>query len=174
MTEKRKQTPGEVAALKRGQAKRQQRLKEGRERGDESQSARWARLLDGQLTVAELDDSEIELMRVYGHGKQFSGRAPRLPSHLARQFQQESLRRANDMFRKAAPAAVKRLLEIASDPDTKDNDAVRALQLVLERSLGKVPDKVLVEGMGKWAEAVAFVSDVDVDREMADMADEQG
>ena len=169
-----KPTPAQASALKRGQAKRAKAFEDGHKRGDESQKERWARLLDGSLTVAELTDEEIARNRVYGHGKQFAGTAPRLPSHLVAAFKNESLKRANDEFRRAVPGAIKRLMEIVESPDTKDNDAINAINKILERGLGKVPDKVVVEGMGAWADAVSSVRDVDVDRELADLSDDNG
>jgi hypothetical protein len=89
-----------------------------------------------------------------------------IPSHLAQQMRAESVRRANDMLRTAGPKAVKRLLEIAEDPDTKDTDAIRALALVMERALGKVPDKVIVEGVDRWGQTLNDVTDVAVDRDL--------
>lgn len=143
-------SPKQRAALQAGAAKKKAMQKKAREEGRPKASDRWAMLLDGTLTVADLDDEELERMKVRGADGGFAGQRKGMPSHIAQQMRAESIKRANDMFRVAAPAAVKRLLEIASDPDTKDSDAVRALQMVLERSLGKVPDTVRVEAADAW------------------------
>lgn len=158
-------TPAQKAGLEKGVTGRQERLKKGKK---ETQGERWAKLLDGTLTVRDLDDDEIEKMRVRGKGGEFSGRPNRMPSHLAREFRNEAIRRAGELFTHAAPRAVKRLLEIADDPDTKDADAIRALDIVLNRGLGKTPEVVRVEaanGFDRVAEAII------VDRGLADSAE---
>lgn len=140
--------------LASGQKKRKERLATGKQ---EKASERWAKLLDGTLSVRDLDEDEIEKMRVRGKGGEFSGRAPAIPSHLAREFRNEGIRRATEMFHTAAPKAVKRLLDIADDPDTKDADAIRALDIVLNRGLGKTPEVIRVEASNEFervAEAI--------------------
>lgn len=154
------------ANLAKGRAAKDKARAEARARGQESASERWKKLLSGTLTVQDLDDEELAKMRVRGRDGGFSGSRKAIPSHLAQQMQQEAIKRANDQFRLAAPAAVKRLLEIASDEDTKDTDAIRALQIVLERALGKTPEVIRVEGQtvidGITMEALGL------DRQMAD------
>lgn len=114
---------------------------------------RWAKLLDGTMSVQELDEEELSRMQVRSKDGSFAGRPRAVPSHLAQAMQKEAIKRATEMFRQAAPKAVKRLLEIADDPDTKESDAIRALDIVLNRGLGKMPETVLVEEKSKWDEA---------------------
>jgi hypothetical protein len=166
----RKQTPAQrkaaAANLARGHEAREKRRQEREANPKDTRGQRWAKLLDGSLTVRDLDDEEIAKMTVRAADGTFVGRRPQLPSHLAQQMRAESVRRANDMLRTAGPKAVKRLLEIAEDPDTKDTDAIRALALVMERALGKVPDKVIVEGVDRWGQTLNDVTDVAVDRDL--------
>jgi hypothetical protein len=147
-------TPAQRAALERGQARKRAQQKVAKEKGLPRAADRWAMLLSGELLVSELDDDEIAKGRVRGADGGFAGRRRAMPSHLVQQFQAEAVRRATNMFREAAPTAVKRLLEIAGDPDTKDSDAIRALSLVLERSLGKVPDTIRVETQDDWGRLI--------------------
>ncbi len=165
-------TPKQRAALERGQRIKRERAAQAKKEGRMPAGDRWAMLLDGRLTVKDLDDDEIAKMRVRGRDGTFSGRRPAIPSHLAQEWQAEGIRRATDMFRTAAPLAVKRLLEIASDPDTKDSDAVRALQIVLDRGLGKVPETIRVQGQSPFDALLDGA--VDLDREMADLSDDDG
>lgn len=115
-------------------------------------------LLDGRLTVADLDDEEIRKMRVRGADGGFAGRRPAIPSHIAQQMQAEAIKRAQEKFRNAAPRAVDALIELANDPDIKPGDRIRALTLVLERSLGKVPDTVRVEAADAWGKLMRDAS----------------
>jgi plasmid stability protein len=162
-----KQVAAGKANLARGRQTKQTMAEKAKAAGRETRADRWARLLDGSLTVRDLDDEEIANMQVRAADGTFGGkRRNSIPSHLAQQMRAESVRRANDMLRTAGPKAVKRLLEIAEDPDTKDTDAIRALALVMERALGKVPDKVIVEGVDRWGQTLNDVTDVAVDRDL--------
>jgi hypothetical protein len=166
----RKQTPAQrkaaAANLARGHEAREM-VEQSKAKGKrETRPQRWAKLLDGSLTVRDLDDEELARMQVRDAAGTLGGTRYMIPSHLAQQMRAESVRRANDMLRTAGPKAVKRLLEIAEDPDTKDTDAIRALALVMERALGKVPDKVIVEGVDRWGQTLNDVTDVAVDRDL--------
>lgn len=168
---KRKPSAAQKAAgranVAKGRAKKAEQTKAAKEAGLPRASERWAQLLDGSLTVQDLDNEELAKMRVRGADGGFSGRRPAVPSHLAQAMQKEAIKRATEMFRNAAPKAVKRLLEIADDPETKDADAIRALDIVLNRGLGKMPETVLIEEKSKWegAQDGAFSG---VDRDSVD------
>ena len=129
---------------------------------------RWASLLAGDLKVEDLDDEEIRRMRVRGADGGFAGRRPNLPTHIAQAMTNEAIRRAQEKFRNAAPRAVEQLIEIANDPDVKPGDRIRALTLVLERSLGKVPDTVRVEAADAWGKMLREASPDQIDRSLGD------
>lgn len=176
---KRRPTPAEIAAgsanLAKGraakQAKREQARAEGRPRAKE----RWAALLSGVITVEDLDDEELARMQVRGADGGFSGRRKALPSSIASAMQQEALKRAQADFRVFAPKAVKRLLEIAENPETSNGDAIRALQIALDRGLGKVAETVRIEGADRWGSVLDAGVDLDdLDRDLADLADGTG
>ena len=154
------------ANLAKGREVKDAARAKAREEGREPASSRWAKLLSGTLTVKDLDDEELAKMRVRGKDGGFSGSRKPIPSHLAQQMQQEAIKRANDQFRLAAPKAVKRLLEIAEDSETKDADAIRALQIILERSLGKTPEVIRIDGASPF-DAVTMEA-LGLDRDVAD------
>lgn len=156
------------ANLAKGRARQEERREEARKQGKPPAGQRHAMLLDGSLKVEDLDDDELRLGRVRGQDGGFTGRRKPLPAHIVSQMQAEAIKRAQAMFAGAAPAAVKRLLEIAADPDTKDSDAIRALQLVMERSMGKVPDTVRVEAADAWGKLLREASPDQIDRDMGD------
>lgn len=165
-------TAAQRAALAKGREAKLAKRKAAKEAGMPKASERWAMLLDGTLSVKELDDEELARGQVRNAAGVFGGTPRAVPSHLYQAMQAESLRRAQDMFRKAAPKAVKRLLEIAEDPDTKDTDAIRALQLVMERSLGKVPETVRVETTDSWGKMLEESMGDAVDREAMRLAED--
>lgn len=165
-------TEAELAAgranLAKGRARKAAARAAAQEEDRTTAGERYAMLMDGRLKVEDLDDDELAKARLRSADGTFNGRGKKLPPHIVTQMQAESLKRAQAMFAGAAPAAVKRLLEIAADPDTKDSDAIRALQLVMERSMGKVPDTVRVEAADAWGKLLREASPDQIDRDMGD------
>lgn len=155
------------ANLAKGRARKKQIREEnlGRQTGPE----RWAALLDGTLQVRDLDDAEIERMTVRSADGTFAGGRRRLPSHIAVQFQQEAIKRANQRIQQFAPEAAALLLKIGSDPDVREGDRVRALTYLIDRGLGKTPDVIRVEGESSFDQMLA---EVGLDRSLADDARE--
>lgn len=107
---------------------------------------RWSMLLSGTITVRDLDDDEIEKMRVKGKGGTFSGRAPAIPSHLAQEFHREAIRRAKQKINLATPKVTQALLKMAEDSDVKDSDRIKILMYLMDRQLGKAPEVIHVAG----------------------------
>lgn len=156
------------ANLDKGRAKKAKAREQAEREDRETSGERWARLLDGSLTVAELDDAEITKMRVKSKDGTFNGKGRALPSHLAQAFHKEAIKRANDKIRTAAPEAVQALLDIGSDKDVKDSDRVRALMYIIDRGMGKVPETVRIEEKSKWDETLEAALGGGLDRSLAD------
>lgn len=136
------------------------RVNEKRRQTKESPDAmpraeRWRMLLDGRLTVADLDDDEISKCRVRNIDGSFTGRGQKLPSHLAQQFHQEAIKRANSKFRGALQDAVQTLADIATDPEVKESDRIKAASIIVDRVLGKAVETVRVEGASTFDEMLA-------------------
>lgn len=115
-------------------------------------TGRYAMLLDGRLSVEELDDEELARCQLKDKNGKFTGRPPKaLPAELVRRMKQEFFRRGDDIFEKGYVEAVETMLKIMRQ---SDDDAIRlkAAQYVVERVRGKTPDKVVVEGdQAAWA-----------------------
>lgn len=158
-------TEAQRAALMRGQQRRREVLA----KGGESARDRWAKLLDGTLTVADLDDDEIKRMQVKGKGGSFAGRRPAIPSHLAKQFRDENVKRALALFRGSLVEAVEGMLEIARTAE-KDETRLKAYDTVINRVLGKTPETVRVINESQFED---MMSDAVLDRDMSDIEAEQ-
>lgn len=168
-----KQKAAGAQNLAKGRQKKAKAREEAKTKGKPTATERWAQLVDGQLTVAELDDEELRRMKVRSLDGTFNGPRPsRMPSHLAQAFHQEAIKRANDKLRTAAPEAVQALLDIGRDPDVKESDRVRALMYVVDRSLGKTPETVRIEGQSKFDRMLSEA--LDLDRDLADDAGQNG
>lgn len=162
-------TPAQRAALERGQKSRLEKLAT-HQPGDDRQKDRWKKLLDGTITVKDLDDEEVARMRVKGKGGTFSGKMPVMPSHLAQQFHAENIARANNRFRTSAVKAVKGLIKIAEDPDASDANRIKAYAMILDRALGKTPETIRVEGMGAFDKMMSDA--IGLDRSGMDVPDD--
>ena len=124
-------------------------------------------LLDGSLTVRDLDDEEITRMALRGaDGAVGSGKRRAIPSHLAQQFHQEAIRRSNDKLRSAAPEAVQALIDIGKNPAVKESDRVRALMYVVDRALGKTPETVNVKTVDKFGDLLDEAGSLVEDRDL--------
>lgn len=164
-------TPQSIAAgkanLAKGRKKKADQAAEAKSAEVPTASARWRKLLDGSLTVRDLDDTEISKMRVRGADGGFSGRRPAIPSHLAQAMRNEAIRRAKESINANTNVVVKELIKLATDPDTKDSDRIKVLMYLADRQLGKTPEVVRVEGESKFdkmlSEAVGLDRDLDGD-----------
>lgn len=109
----------------------------------EGDKSRWQRLLDGDITVQDLDDDELREMRTKSRLGDFTGRPPgALPAKIAHAMRAEWLARAQAGLETALPTAVAALAEIAGNPRVPVKDRITAANLVVERGLGKVAEKV--------------------------------
>lgn len=158
-------TPKQREALKRGQEKKRAMAEQAAKEDRDTAGERWAKLLDGTLTVQDLDDEEISKMKVRAKDGTLPGRGRKIPSHLAQQFHQEAIKRANAKFREALSAAVQTLADIATDPDVKEADRIKAANIIVDRVLGKAVETVRVEDT-RWDGLLADA--VGLDRDMVD------
>lgn len=160
-----------AANLAKGRAARDAQRSSASAQDRDDQKTRWAKLLDGTLTVRDLDDDEIDAMRVKGKDGAFNGRAPRnIPSHLAHAFLKERVRRAEGELQRVLLKAVRRLETVIDDPDAKDSDAINASRLVVERVMGKAEQKIILGDESQFDRlSREAAGQVDLDREMADL-----
>ena len=121
----------------------------------EPTNERWRLFMAGDLTIHDMDDEELARGQFRAGDGTFRGRPPKtIPRDFAQQLSRELLRRADSEFRKMLIEAV-RTHGTVMRVGEKDADRLRAANLVVERTMGKVPDKVIVsEGRPEWESAV--------------------
>lgn len=159
--------------LKRGRKKRAEMLASSD--GTDSRSARWAALLDGTLTVKDLDDEELDKMQIRGKGGTFGGRHAAIPSHIAHQMSNERLRRTRTALEALSTKAIKvyeQVLDGDAFHDLKVADQVRVANAVLDRLMGRAPETVHVVQDDPWSRLLGDA--VDDDRGLDDLAGEAG
>lgn len=100
-------------------------------------------LLNGEISVADLDDEELQRGQVRDKNGNFSGR----PSSIVpRKFHDEIVRRllgrGDELYREHYLKMIEVFTSIAMDTTAKDADRLKAADMVITRIAGKVPDKV--------------------------------
>lgn len=141
------QTPAQKAALARGRAKREATKK--RANSPKPDKSRHQMLLDGELTVADLDADELEHFRGRDIDGEFKGRIRPIPTRMAAQIRQRLLNKMQANIEGFLPAAVEILKDIAESSE-QDSARVNAVNLILQRGAGKVPDVVRVGAEDPW------------------------
>lgn len=143
-----KASPANRAALDAGRAKRNATLA-ARKQGPKATKSRHQMLLDGELKVSELDPEELKHFRGRDVDGEFKGRIRPIPSKLAAQIRQRLLNQMQGAIEGFLPRAVALLEQIAEDSE-QDSARVKAIDLILQRGAGKVPDVVRVGAEDPW------------------------
>lgn len=109
-------------------------------------TGRYAMLISGEITVDELDDEELSRGQLKDKNGQFRGRPPKLiPGELVQAMRREWLSRAEDKLRAALyEGGIGTLTRLATDKTIDPGVQLRASTLLMERTMGKVPDKVQI------------------------------
>jgi hypothetical protein len=107
---------------------------------------RYALFLKGEIKVEDLDDEELAQGRLKAADGTFRGRPPLVvPSELVQSMRREWMSRAEARLREALlGSGIKVLVEISSDTTIDAGVRLRAAQTIIERTMGKVPDKVQI------------------------------
>lgn len=141
-------TPARKKALDAGRAKRNAALA-ARKSDPKPEKSRHQMLLDGELKVADLDDQELSRFRGRDIDGEFKGRIKPLPARLHAQIRQRLLNTMQANIEGFLPRAVEILNDIAESSE-QDSARVKAVDLILQRGAGKVPDVVRVGAEDPW------------------------
>lgn len=107
---------------------------------------RYAEFLAGKITVEDLDDEELANGRLKASDGTFRGRPPAvIPGEMVQAMRREWMSRAEAKLRDALMEhGLGTLVELASNEDIDSSVRLRAAQTIIERTMGKVPDKVVL------------------------------
>lgn len=174
----RRPTAAEISAgtanLAAGREAMAKKRAEAKAKGGMKAKERWAMLLDGTLRYEDLSDKEVEKMRVRNADGTFGGKGRAMPSHIAQGFHNERVRRAEARLKKGLPAAMQAMENILKDPEAKDADKIKLIQIYLDRNLGKTPETIRIEGESPFDLMLkdgASMADI---RDLSDLAGEVG
>lgn len=141
-------TDAQKAAMAKGRATRAAALAE-RKKGPKATKSRHQMLLDGELGVDELDDQELENFRGRDIDGEFKGRIRPIPASIRNKIRQRLINKMQAGFESFLPRAQALLEEIAESSE-QDSARVKAIDLLLQRGAGKVPDRMVLVDEDPW------------------------
>lgn len=128
----------------------------GKERALVRVGASNTRILTGQEDLSEWDDEELRRGQRRDKNGRFQGVAPKIvPKAIHDELVRRTLSQANDLFNENVVTAVECLIDVVKGADSEDKDRIRAAAMILDRVMGKTPDKVELSAEVKpWQTAV--------------------
>lgn len=107
---------------------------------------RYAKLLRGEISVEDLDDEELARGRLRASDGTFRGRPPKvIPADLVAAMRKEWIGRAEETLRAALHEhGIGTYVKLASDEEMDPAVRLRAADKIVERTMGKVPDRVVI------------------------------
>lgn len=107
-------------------------------------------------SIHDWDDDELEKgYRKASNGK-FVGRPPRVvPTECHRELARRLISKATMIMTTDLPLAFECLHKVMASESAEDKDKIAAARLIIERCMGKVPDRVAVQmDTPKWTKAL--------------------
>lgn len=106
-------------------------------------TGRYALFLSGKITVEDLDDDELAQGRLKASDGTFRGRPPTvIPAEMVQAMRREWLSRAQARLAEALmEKGIGTLVQLA-ESSLDDAVRLRAATAIIERTMGKVPDKI--------------------------------
>lgn len=109
------------------------------------------RILTGQDDLSDWSDEELRQGRRASKDGTFDGRPPKVvPKALHDELIRRTLTNANDKMRENLEDAVQELCTIAVSEAVEAKDRLRAISMILDRVMGKSPEKVEISGQSPW------------------------
>jgi hypothetical protein len=103
--------------------------------------------IDNPETISEWTDEELRRGRKKDKNGKFTGRDPIIvPTNCYREMVRRELRRAESSMAENLHDAVKALATIATSPMSEDRDKIAATKILMDRVMGKSPDKIELGG----------------------------
>lgn len=147
-------------------------VRKRRDRMVDQTPPRYQGLVDGTMSIEDLDIEELSRGQLRDKNGQFTGRpANVIPREMTIKLAQELLTRGDGTWRENYMRAMEVFVEIMENPRARPQDRLYAAQYVIERVAGKIPEKQVVEAsIRKWEEvADAVMVEVAVDPIAEDM-----
>lgn len=127
----------------------------GRSHGNERALVRVGKtatnVLTGQDDLSTWDMEELREGRKRAADGTFTGRKPTVvPKAIHDELVRRTLSKAHELLRDNLETAVEALVAIVKSEATEPKDKIKAIDIVMNRVMGKDPMKVEVSGKAKW------------------------
>lgn len=122
------------------------------------------RILTGQEDLTSWTDEELERGQKMSKNGTWTGRPPQvIPKIIHDELVKRTLSKAQELLRSNLLDAVAALTSIAKDEDAPEGARIQAATLIMERVMGKTPEKVEISAEMPWMDALtdAIVSTED-------------
>lgn len=155
------QIPTPIQAKRRGA--RVSAIKRKAERGETTGNERalmrvgkgTTRILTGQEDLSQWEDEELRMGQKRAKNGRFSGAPPKIvPKAVHDELVRRTLANAQNLMRENLETAVQVLVEIIQGQDTEDKDRLRAISMIMDRVMGKAPERVEVSVEKPWMQAI--------------------
>lgn len=113
---------------------------------------RYQALVNGDIDIETITLEELLRGQLMDKNGKFTGRPPNvIPKAFHDMMVRELTKRMNAKFAGATEMAINTLMEIAGNPRAPADARFKAATYIVERLMGKVPDKQIVEAtIAKW------------------------
>lgn len=113
------------------------------------------RILTGQEDLSVWSDEELVRGQRKSKNGRWQGKKPVVvPKALHDELVRRTLSRANELLRENLVAAVEVLMTLINGKDVDDKVRVKAVEMIMDRVMGKEPQKVEMSGEAKWQVAI--------------------
>lgn len=135
-------------------------VRQGRDLEQVGEYSRWQQLTMGIISVEDLDDEELARGQCRDKKGGFTGLPPRVvPRDLHDQMMKQLLSRAQQKFREGLLGSIEALTHIAQGEVYEPADRIKAATLIIDRVMGKTPDKLMVaEVKAPWEQIFDSIS----------------
>lgn len=118
----------------------------------------WENVVNGSIPLSELDDQEISQMRLKASDGRFGGPRPIVNRKIASDFRRELMGRMDERAQLAAMRMWEVIEDVATSAENTGAEKLRAATYLLERSIGKIPDKMEITAEVKpWEGTVSGI-----------------
>ena len=113
------------------------------------------RILTGQDDLSDWSDEELRMGQRMNRNGTFVGKQPKVvPKALHDELVRRTLNNANNLMRDNLEEAVRELVGIATSEAVEAKDRLRAISMIMDRVMGKSPEKVEISGQSPWLVAL--------------------
>lgn len=109
------------------------------------------RIITGQEDLSLWDDDELQHGRRRDRNGNFGGSDPQLvPKLLQNEITKRIFAKANELMRNNLVMAVEELMLIVKGADTENKDKLKAIQMIMDRTMGKEVQRIEISEKKRW------------------------